>query len=479
MRRRLAVVAAVVLGIVGSGAAGIVIGSSSSAAIPSTPQGDLTGDGTVDSYAFVPVGQECRLSIHTNDAAGTFAHKSFSLPIEPGDRNPCPDEQFVENVRGDGSWEVIWSDSGYSDGAIYGAQRVGNKFVITSGSVTPFPGPVFEDTDGDGRVDYVWATAGNSGAGRASLIDPDGSFRGPYDVATYTPSFFTSLSRTPIHFGDAVSLGVVLSDDGGGPGERPTGNVDVLIDGKPAGVLPATEDAFPLPLLDPGLHRITAHYEGDRFWLPADRTVSLTVLETSTMVRMIPSTFSPVFGQSFPVGVVVDGNNYGSDATKPQGRAQLYVDNAPRGSAVPVTNGQATVQVPGDLSVGGHQIRVQFIAGHYPGWQYSSSPSQGITVRRTGTGIGISVQPEPAVVHVGQTVKILTKVGTLAPGAGTPTGSVVITAGTSIRTVPLNNGTAGITTTFGAVGTVRIVVVYPGDHNHLPSAKATVLQVKK
>ncbi|WP_175420952.1 Ig-like domain repeat protein, partial [Streptomyces griseus] len=83
--------------------------------------------------------------------------------------------------------------------------------------------------------------------------------------------------------------------------------------------------------------------------------------------------------------------------------------------------------------------------------------------------------PNPSV--CGETVTVCATVTAVAPGSGTPTGSVTFTApGGLDETVPLaTDGTACVTTTTLETGTVN--VSYTGDSCFLPSTGATDVTV--
>jgi len=102
----------------------------------------------------------------------------------------------------------------------------------------------------------------------------------------------------------------------------------------------------------------------------------------------------------------------------------------------------------------------------------STSPVFTQTVNPAPTTTALTSQPNPS--SAGQSVT-LTATVTSAPG--TPVGSVIFrNNGALLGTVPLNAGTAKLTTTFSQSGSYHLSATYPGSLDYQRSSK-TVLQV--
>jgi hypothetical protein len=78
----------------------------------------------------------------------------------------------------------------------------------------------------------------------------------------------------------------------------------------------------------------------------------------------------------------------------------------------------------------------------------------------------------------GQSVTFTTTISVVAPGTGTPTGTVTFKDGTTtLATATLSGGSATYTTSSLSVGTHKITVVYSGDSNFVGSTSPTLKQV--
>jgi hypothetical protein len=121
------------------------------------------------------------------------------------------------------------------------------------------------------------------------------------------------------------------------------------------------------------------------------------------------------------------------------------------GSAVQVpqtlTNGAATFTLTG-LAVGTHDLTASYTNGNYP----NNSGTSSLSVIQASTGVTLSVSGQSATATV----------SVIAPGAGTPTGSVQFTrGGTELGTVALT----GLTATLNNATAGSITATYLGDIN--------------
>src|SRR5262249_61481601 len=93
------------------------------------------------------------------------------------------------------------------------------------------------------------------------------------------------------------------------------------------------------------------------------------------------------------------------------------------------------------------------------------------------TTVALQSSVNPAV--TGQAVTFTATVAAVAPGAGTPTGTVTFKDGTVVLgTVAVGaGGQAALTTTFAAAGGHAIIAVYNGDANFAGSSQALTEQV--
>jgi parallel beta-helix repeat protein len=108
----------------------------------------------------------------------------------------------------------------------------------------------------------------------------------------------------------------------------------------------------------------------------------------------------------------------------------------------------------------------------------SSSSAVPLTVEKAGTVTSItSVVPSPS--KAGQEVTIQFQVSAIAPGAGTPTGTVTVSGGGHDCSGSLAGGTGWCTITFTEVETVTLTADYPGDANFTSSSGGDLHVVEK
>src|SRR5262249_53379445 len=128
-------------------------------------------------------------------------------------------------------------------------------------------------------------------------------------------------------------------------------------------------------------------------------------------------------------------------------------------------NGQATVDVWGG-GVGTHALKAVLRSNAFPA---STSAVVTVTVSPASTTVALASSVNPAV--TGQAVTFTATVAAVAPGAGTPTGTVTFKDGNVVLgTAPVGaDGTARFTTSFAAASGHVITAVYSGDPNFVGS----------
>ncbi len=103
----------------------------------------------------------------------------------------------------------------------------------------------------------------------------------------------------------------------------------------------------------------------------------------------------------------------------------------------------------------------------------TSSMSADENVNQAGTTTSLAASPSTTV--YGQTVTLTATIAVVAPGAGSPTGSVQFFVGlTSLGTASLSGDTATLTTTTLPVGTDSVTAQYLGDPNFTTSTSSAV-----
>ncbi len=195
---------------------------------------------------------------------------------------------------------------------------------------------------------------------------------------------------------------------------------------------------------------------------------STPVTAATTTTTLSTSTPTTVFGQTVVLTATVN-----SQAGMPIGTVNFLDGTTVLGSAQVDTAGQATLRV--SLGIGSHALTASFVGTG--GFADSTSAAVTETVNRAATTVALGSSLNPAV--TGQAVTFTATVAAVAPGGGTPTGTVTFKDGNVVLgTVAVGTGgTATFTTSFAAAGGHVITAVYSGDVNFVGSSQAFTEQV--
>ncbi|KAJ3058766.1 hypothetical protein HK102_010324 [Quaeritorhiza haematococci] len=178
--------------------------------------------------------------------------------------------------------------------------------------------------------------------------------------------------------------------------------------------------------------------------------VVLTALGNPT-VSPTSSANPSVSGQGVTFSVTVTGSG-----PTPTGTATLVVNGTPI-ETVSLASGVAAFSSIASLAVGGSSIVVEY-SGDSNYAAGSTSFSQ--TVNQADTSTTVTAAPAPST--YGQSVTFTATVAPVAPGAGTPTGTVTFLVGSTPYTVALVGGVATLSTSALAVGSTSITATYAG-----------------
>ena len=246
------------------------------------------------------------------------------------------------------------------------------------------------------------------------------------------------------------------------------GNPNSSGDGRPA---TAAEINVPDGLVVDSLrHLFVAEAKGNRVrLLTMNAAVSDTVSSSATIAAVADL-----------VGLRPVGDAHGDDRHDrlrggPPGGAVTFVDGTTvLGTAILNATGTATLTLK-TLGVGSHSI-----AAVYSGdstFQPSSSAALTETVARAQSTATLTASTASSV--YGQSVTFRATIKAMAPGSGTPTGTVTFTdktANTVLGTVSLSGGVASLAIKALGVGGHTIVATYSGDANFQASGSASVTE---
>jgi hypothetical protein len=195
---------------------------------------------------------------------------------------------------------------------------------------------------------------------------------------------------------------------------------------------------------------------------------STPVVAAPTTTTLSTSTATAVFGQIESLTATVS-----SQAGTPIGTVFFRDGNTLLGSAPLDAAGRATIPV--SLGIGTHALTASFSGT--TGFADSTSAAVTETVNRAATTVALASSLNPAA--TGQAVTFTARVATVAPGGGTPTGTVTFKDGNVVLgTVAVGTGGAAtFTTSFAAAGGHAITAVYSGDAAFVGSSQALTEQV--
>jgi len=179
---------------------------------------------------------------------------------------------------------------------------------------------------------------------------------------------------------------------------------------------------------------------------------------------------SPLFGQSVTLTATVTVNSPGSGATvAPQGAVIFKIDGVDQ-PPVNVTRLGTSQNFVASLTFTPTSVKTYSIQASYSGdgnFNGSSSSPSSLGVSKAGSTTTVAANPTSTL--FGMLASFFANVSAMAPGSGTPSGSVTFYDGaiTSSKQIgapqPLGNGVASISTSSLSVGTHTILASYSGD----------------
>jgi hypothetical protein len=227
-------------------------------------------------------------------------------------------------------------------------------------------------------------------------------------------------------------------------------------------------------LLGVGSHRLTAVYLGDpsSFTGSTSPTLTQTVNRATTTTTIVSSNPSSVFGQSVSFTATVSPDAPGAGV--PTGRV-TFLDGATVLGAVTLDAQGRAILTTALLGVGNHTITAVYGGDG----NFSGRNAIGLTqtVHRAGTSVTLVSDTNPAT--VGQAVTFTATVTPIAPGSGTPTGTVTFRDGdTVLGTVMIDStGQAQLTLSTLTVGSHPITASYDGDFDFDLSVSSVLAQI--
>jgi uncharacterized repeat protein (TIGR01451 family) len=315
-------------------------------------------------------------------------------------------------------------------------------------------------------VHTVTATYSGDGTYRAAT----GTLTQAVDAAASTvlvaSSANPSVSGQPVHFTATVSA----QAPGAG---TPAGQVQFKIDGASAGS-PVTlsggvATSGDFSSLAVGNHSVEADYPGSTDFSAGSGTLSggQSVDPSNSTVSVASSANPSVFGQ--PVHFTATVSAAGSGSGTPAGQVQFKIDGSSAGSPVTLSGGVATSGDFSSLPVGNHSVEADYLgSGSFNATSGLLPGGQAVNKASTTTAVTSSLNPSVG----GQAVTFTATVSPVAPGAGTPDGTVLFTIDGSAAGSPvaLVGGAATLSTSSLAPGSHTVAAAYSGSASFTASS---------
>lgn len=463
------------------------------ATVTATPPGSGTPSGTVQFFDGPVVGGTLLGSATLNNGVGTFSISTLTVGTH----------QITVTYSGDTSFLTAEGSTNFTvDPAITTTTIAPSVSPSVFGQQVTFTATVTTNVLGigtpQGTVTFVidgvnQAPVPVNALGKASfqisnlsvadhtivaMFDGTGNFGDsdsptlPHTVnkANTTTTVISSLNPSAV--GQAVTFTAIVAPVAPG-GFVPTGSVIFTIDGQntlPVALNAQGRASVVIPTLAFGNHTITARYQGSGNHNTSTTQTALTqrVVGFSTTTTITKSVATSVFGQ----GVTFTANVISNGGGIPIGTVTFVIDGAIQLVPVPLNaQGKVSVTIPW-LGVGQHTIQATYNGGT----NFSLSQGQvAHTVNKASSFNTITSSRNPAL--IGQAVTITTTVRAVAPGSGTPTGTVTFWVNGQIQT-PVNvnaTGQASIVLNNLPLGSHAIVARYNGSGNFEASNSTNVL----
>jgi hypothetical protein len=199
------------------------------------------------------------------------------------------------------------------------------------------------------------------------------------------------------------------------------------------------------------------------------KSLSLTVDQAGSSVSVTSSVNPSVLGQQVVFTAKVTAV---APATGTPTGTVTFKDGSTALGTVALAGGSATLTTAG-LTAGGHSITATY--GGDSNFTGVTSAALGQTVNQAATTTLLTSSATQSA--AAQSVTLTATVSAVAPGAGTPTGTVTFLDGSAtLGSAQLSGGKAAFTTSALSSGSHSITASYGGDGNFLPSASGTVIE---
>lgn len=296
----------------------------------------------------------------------------------------------------------------------------------------------------------------------------------PGKTGTTTNIVQNSVHKPP-YYGDNSHILVVVNPVSGSV--TPGGTVTLYIDGSSAGTttLSSGFGVFNISTLAVGTHPIYVVYSGDAsFTGSTSSTITHQVVKADAEFGMNSNPDYTVYGQSVTFRARIVDPMYRA-CGKPTGPV-VFMDGVDTLGSATLSDGVAYFTTS-SLAPGSHEVGVTYAGDSY----YNSAPFYHyamLYVDKADTGCAVISSLNPG--NPGDSITFTATVSVIAPGAGTPTGTVSFyDGGTALAggsDVALVAGSATYTTSALSKDSHTITAVYSGDSNFNGAASSELRQ---
>jgi len=417
--------------------------------IESTYAGDDTYDSSSDSFTFT-AGYSTAIALATTQSPAVYGSAtSLTATLTTAGAAPTGDVEISARFTG-GSWNVIGTTAVSSGVA-----------TLDISSLAPGSYELGARYLGDSTHLDVW----QSGLSHAV-------------TGANTTTSFAVTPTTPSAAGDTLTAHVSVAAPTSAA--TPTGSVDIYLNGSgsPLGnatLSGGTADAtFALP---PGVNQtVTAIYTPGTGFFASQTELSHTVSPYTGDVSLAASDAESVFGQSLELTATVSA---GGTATGSVSFAATPSTGAPiaLGSATVDGSGEAVLDTTA-LPVGDYSI----VASYSGDSSVDAGDSGGLAHSVAKATTSVDVVSNAASTEFGFDPTLTITVTPVAPGVGTPSGTVTVSLdGTELDTVSVNgSGVATLVVDAGDTGDHTFTAAYSGDSSFVDvsgTADVTVTQL--
>ena len=278
-------------------------------------------------------------------------------------------------------------------------------------------------------------------------------------------------SHNPSVFDQSVTFTATVAAVAPGSG-TPTGTVTFKNGATVLGTgsLSSGKATFSTSALGVGPHSITAVYGGSiNFNTSASAVLTETVNKAASSTTVVSSHNPSVFGQSVTLTATVAAVTPGSGT--PTGTVTFKNGATVLGTGT-LSSGKAAFSISA-LAVGPHSITATY--GGSINYNTSVSAVLTETVNKAASSTKLTASLNPST--LGKSVTFTITVATVAPGSGTPTGTVTLKNGaTTVGTATLASGKATISTSALTHGAHSMTAMYSGSVDDLGSTSAILTQ---